>query len=125
MAYVRQNSSCAYSYLTQLSKSKKIEINGGIESRTRLFFRMSMIVLNVRARFMQPGDCVIIQVDQSSYPMRWREQGTVRHYKLCCLILSVTVVCRQSRIKGGYSPGASHERSPRSVIKSLSMASSK
>ena len=45
----------------------------------RSFVRMSMIALHVRARFMQPGDCAIIQVDQSSYPMRWREQGTVSY----------------------------------------------
>ena len=40
------------------------------------FVRMSMI-LDVLARFMQPGDCVIIQLDRSSYPMRWRKQGPV------------------------------------------------
>ena len=44
------------------------------KSEDHLFVRMRMI-LDVRARFMQPGNGVIIQSDQSSYSVRWGNMG--------------------------------------------------
>ena len=46
-------------------------------SSVQSFVHMSMI-LDVRARFMQPGNCVIIQSDQSRYSVRWGITGLVR-----------------------------------------------